>query len=464
MRNRLLFTYAAVMVLTIFISFVSAIVFLGRSSADYLTQKQAANTEAFLQHMADYYAENHSWQGIDAFLESSSLLDAEREYFQFQQILLVSPEGKAFYSVDPSLTGSKINRFYLSFASKIKVEGKTVGNVVSGRFLKRLPSDFSATVYRLFLSSLLRAAIVALVVGLCMATLMAYQLMRPVQATLSAARKISEGDFTQRVPMQTYSGISELVTAINEMAVSLEKNDLKRGNLFNDLAHDFRTPLAVQRATIEAVEDGVYPFNQDTLTTLKNQNTHLSRMVDDLGLLARMDAGRFTLILSTQDLAEFTLGFITRFKGFLSQQNRLIRIVTLQMGLMVEIDTDRIDQILENIFQNALLYTPDGTPIDVAVFQQGTLAVLTVRDHGPGIPEDKRETIFDRYYQLNREDGQNSAGQGIGLAIARRLARVHGGNLYARNHRDGGAQFILELPLSRGEKSTQTKIGAGELS
>ena len=132
--------------------------------------------------------------------------------------------------------------------------------------------------------------------------------------------------------------------------------------------------------------------------------------------------------------------------------------MALQRGLIVDIDADRIEQILENLFQNAMRYTPEGSTIDIAVYPKGDFAVLTMRDHGPGIPTDKLETIFDRYYQLTDISDQKAGGQGMGLAIARRLARVHGGNLTVRNHAKVGAEFMLELPLLRLEKPSRSSI------
>ena len=126
--------------------------------------------------------------------------------------------------------------------------------------------------------------------------------------------------------------------------------------------------------------------------------------------------------------------------------------MAMQKGVIVDIDADRIEQILENLFQNAMRYTPEGSTIDIAIYPKGELAILSVRDHGSGIPADKLETIFDRYYQLNCMENPENGGQGMGLTIARRLARVHGGNLLVRNHQKGGAEFELELPLLRLEK------------
>jgi two-component system sensor histidine kinase BaeS len=456
MRNRLILTYAFVMLLTIVIAFSSAMLFLSHASIDYLSRIQNTNTHPYLQGLADYYSNAGGWKGVDKYFTSLDLPETDRRFFTEQQIALVSPKGDVIYAIDNKMAGTKIEPFYLVFASKILSEGELVGYIVSGNFLNRMPPDFSNTLIQLLWGYLSKATLVSLIVGMVLAVLMASRLLKPIQATIKATQNISEGDFKQRLPVQSYKELTDLTTAVNDMAVNLEKNDIKRSSLFADLAHDLRTPLAVQRASIEAVEDGVYPFDQETLTTLKQQNTHLVRLVEDLSLLARLDEGMFTPKTSPQDLADFTKGVIYRFEGMLTKQQRRVRAVALQKGVIVDIDSDRIEQILENLLQNAMRYTPDDSTIDIAVYAKGSLAILTIRDHGPGIPADKLETIFDRYYRLNSNDGKETGGHGMGLAISRRLARVHGGNLYVRNHRDGGAEFALELPLMRLEKPSHS--------
>lgn len=273
----------------------------------------------------------------------------------------------------------------------------------------------------------MQAAIVTMVAGLLLALIMASRLLDPIEATIKAAQRISDGDFKQRLPVQSYRDLSDLTTAVNDMAANLEKHDSQRSSLFADLAHDLRTPLAVQRASIEAVEDGIYPFNQETLKTLKQQNTHLVRLVEDLRLLAMLDEGMITPQFSPQTYLSSPGGVIKRFESMLTKQQRRVREVSMQKGVIVNIDPDRIEQILENLFQNAMRYTPEGSTIEIMILTKGLTAVLTVRDHGPGIPIDKLETIFDRYYQLNDNSGKKAGGQGMGLAIALRLARMHGG-------------------------------------
>lgn len=456
MRNRLILTYAFVMLLTIIIAFSSAIAFLSNASVDYLSRIQKASSNPFLEDLAEYYVSAGGWEDVDSHFKSLQLSETELEFFREQEIALVSPEGDVLYAINQEMSGTKVERFYLVFASRVFVKGEIVGYIVSGRFIDRMPPDFSDALLQLLWISLLKAASVTLIVGLILAILMASRLLKPIDATIKATRNISEGDFKQRLPVQSYKDLTDLTTAVNDMAANLEKSDSLRNSLFTDLAHDLRTPLAVQRASIEAVEDGIYPFNQETLSTLKQQNTHLVRLVEDLSLLARLDEGMFTPKKSAYDLSEFTRGVIHRFEGMLTKRQRRVRAVALQKGVIVEIDPDRIEQILENLLQNAMRYTPGDSTIDIAIYPKGKLAVLTIRDHGPGIPVDKLETIFDRYYQLNDDTGQKAGGQGMGLAIARRLARVHGGDLYVRNLIDGGAEFTLELPLLRFEKSSQS--------
>lgn len=456
MRNRLILTYAFVMLLTIIIAFSSAIYFLSNSSVDYLSQIQDDSPQPYLQDLVDYYSSAGSWQGVENYFDSPELPESDLKYFRRQRIALVSPNGDVLYAMDESMTGTKIEPFYLIFASRIQVQGELVGFIISGHFVNSVPQDFSSTLINLLWESLIQATMVTLIIGLILATLMAFRLLQPIQATIKATRRISEGDFKQRLPIQEYKDLAELTTAVNDMASTLEENDLKRSGLFSDLAHDLRTPLAVQMASIEAVEDGVYPFEQSTLTTLKQQNAHLVRLVEDLSLLAKLDEGIFTLKKTPKDLAEFTRGVISRFECMLTKQQRRVREIVLQKGVIVDIDGDRIEQILENLLQNAMRYTVDESTIDIAVYAQENLAFLTIRDHGPGIPTDKLETIFDRYYQLNSNNGESAGGLGIGLAISRRLARVHGGNLYVSNHHGGGSEFTLELPLVRLEKPTRS--------
>ncbi len=445
MRNRLILTYAFVMLVTIIIAFSSAIIFLSNASIDYLSRSQIAHSFPYIQDLSEYFSSHGGWEGVETYFTSPDLPEADKIFYKEQHFALVSPKGDVIFAMDKEMEGTKTEPFYLIFASRIHSGGELVGYVVSGHFLNRMPPNFSRTLAQLLLRSLALASLVTLVFGLLLAIFMASRLLNPIEATIKATQKISDGDFKQRLPVQSYRELRDLTAAVNDMAVNLERNDLKRSSLFSDLAHDLRTPLAVQRASIEAVEDGIYPFDQVALNTLKQQNTHLVRLVEDLSLLAMLDEGMFTPRKAPRDLAEFTKEVIFRLEGMLSKQQRRIRVMALQRGLIVDIDADRIEQIIENLFQNAMRYTP-------------YFAVLTMRDHGPGIPTDKLETIFDRYYQLTDISGQKAGGQGMGLAIARRLARVHGGNLTVRNHAKVGAEFMLELPLLRLEKPSRSSI------
>ena len=343
MRNRLILTYAFVMLVTIIIAFSSAIIFLSNASIDYLSRSQIAHSFPYIQDLSEYFSSHGGWEGVETYFTSPDLPEADKIFYKEQHIALVSPKGDVIFAMDKEMEGTKTEPFYLIFASRIHSGGELVGYVVSGHFLNRMPPNFSRTLAQLLLRSLALASLVTLVFGLLLAIFMASRLLNPIEATIKATQKISDGDFKQRLPVQSYRELRDLTAAVNDMAVNLERNDLKRSSLFSDLAHDLRTPLAVQRASIEAVEDGIYPFDQVALNTLKQQNTHLVRLVEDLSLLAMLDEGMFTPRKAPRDLAEFTKEVIFRLEGMLSKQQRRIRVMALQRGLIVDIDADRIE-------------------------------------------------------------------------------------------------------------------------
>jgi signal transduction histidine kinase len=240
------------------------------------------------------------------------------------------------------------------------------------------------------------------------------------------------------------------------MAASLQHAEEQRKAMTADIAHELRTPLAVQRAHLEAIEDGVYPLNADSLATIEEQNQMLTRLVEDLRTLALADAGQLTLQKSTTDFPELIRKVAERYKH--QADSRGIKIqLNLEDCPPFLMDSQRIQQILHNLITNALRYTPDeglihcdlslrsaAGPGGGALLQSATLAV---RDSGAGIHPEVLPNIFDRFYRGEKSRARNEGGTGLGLSIARKLAQAHGGDLTAANLPEGGAEFKLTLPI-----------------
>lgn len=213
-----------------------------------------------------------------------------------------------------------------------------------------------------------------------------------------------------------------------------------------DIAHELRTPLAVQRAQLEALQDGVYPASDENITSILEQNVLLTRLVEDLRTLAMVDAGKLQLEMAPTDLSALVKRIVHRFKSQADEKRIDLHYSVVGECFEIEIDPGRVEQIVGNLISNALRYTPDLSWVKIKLACSPDKQVLTVQDNGPGIPSESTELVFKRFYRVDQSRSRAEGGTGLGLAIARQLAEAQGGELTVNNHPDGGAIFQLTFP------------------
>jgi signal transduction histidine kinase len=259
--------------------------------------------------------------------------------------------------------------------------------------------------------------------------------------------------------------LAALGRTFNHMAESLQSAEEGRKAMTADIAHELRTPLAVQRAHLEAIEDKVYPLTMHTLSTIDEQNELLTRLVDDLSTLALVDAGELRLQTSLVEFPELIKRAVNSFSQQ-ADERRIEVSLSLTACPPLNIDAQRIQQILHNLMSNALRFTPEGGRIqfllNIVKHESGDInigtqqnqpldslewAVLQVMDNGPGIPSEALPHIFDRFFRADKSRSRSGGGTGLGLSIARKIAQAHGGELTADNRVEGGAVFKLILPV-----------------
>ena len=257
---------------------------------------------------------------------------------------------------------------------------------------------------------------------------------------------MAEGDLSVRVDKKGTAELLTLGNVFNHMALSLEEAEQNRRAMTADIAHELRTPLAVQRANLEAMQDGVYELNPENLSKILDQNRLLTRLVADLRTLSLADAGELKLEKSKTDLSSLVKRVAERFEMQAGQKGIGIEISVPPTGKIFNLDAQRVEQIIHNLLQNALRYTPAGSKVSVSLEYQGTAALIRVHDSGSGVPQESLPYIFERFYRADRSRSREEGGTGLGLPIARRLAEAHGGTLQAENDPQGGAVFTLTLP------------------
>ncbi len=297
-------------------------------------------------------------------------------------------------------------------------------------------------------SQLISIAISALL-GIMLATVFARRLAQPLVAVSKAANKMRGGDLSARapVPPSNITGEPEdLATNFNAMAESLERQERERKNMVADIAHELRTPIGVMQAKLEAIEDGVFPLTIDEIKKLSKQTHLLARLVQDLRTLSLADAGQLQLETRVFNLAakirEITSGFEPS-----AQQKRVKLEVQAPERLELHGDPDRIAQVLSNLLDNALRYTPEHGTVCIALQSTQNTARVIVSDSGQGLPPESLEHVFDRFYRVDESRNRSSGGSGLGLAIARTILELHGGKISVQNRLEGGAEFVCALPV-----------------
>jgi len=308
-------------------------------------------------------------------------------------------------------------------------------------------------VRRDLLNNLTWAVAISGVVAVLVGALLARLISRPVDEVSRAAQLVSGGDLSARA--RQWPATSELVHLtrnFNRMAGSLDLLERERREMIADIAHELRTPLAVVQARLDAFEDGVLDPTPTELALVSMQIGLLTRLVGDLRTLSLADAGRLPLQLAPLDLSALVLRISQSFASKAQAADIHLALHVPPGELPTLADRDRLGQVLINLLENALRYTPAGGQISVSTRAhagqaQAGQAVLSVRDSGPGFPAGSEQQVFSRFFRGDQSRTRDSGGSGLGLAIVSALVQAHGGAVVARNALSGGAEVEVRLPL-----------------
>ncbi len=275
-------------------------------------------------------------------------------------------------------------------------------------------------------------------------------LTRPLAALTDGARRLAAGERGLRLELpSSQDELRVLTEAFNGLTEGLERQEAWRRNLVADIAHDLRTPLAVMRSELEAMQDGVVSLDEDGLARLHTEVLRLSKLVDDLRTLSLAESGGLALRLEPTPLKPLLEETLETFATRARQAGLTLTLEPVPDALAADLDRNQIGRVLGNLLDNALRYAaPGAVEVGAARNDAGVNAGVSVwvRDHGPGLPRETLERLFERFYRGDAaRTREREGGSGLGLTIARAIAEAHGGGLEADNHEDG-AVFTLHLP------------------
>ena len=424
--------------------------------------------------VVEYYARQGSWQGIERLLAGPlGPVIVRRSSQQFpllmrDRVVLANAEGVVIFDSLGRDEGRRLSDQFLASGMPILVDGQRVGTVLVAHrergLADSLEQRFLAAVNRWLLAAGLLAGGLALILGLYLA----WQITAPLRELRRAAQAIAGGDLTRRVKITDGDEIGDLGRSFNHMAQALEHNEQLRRRMVADIAHELRTPLSVIRANLEALQDGVFPLERESLTPIHEEMLLLARLVEDLHQSALAEAGQLALERQEVNVADLVQQAVESHHPQAVEREIELAVNISERLPTVSLDPQRIGQVLHNLLANALRYTPAGGRVTIAGWPfevrqgrsfsphplpaallpltEGHWLALSVADTGPGIAPEDLPYLFERFYRGDRSRSRSSGGTGLGLAIARQLVEAHGGKIAVQTEPQSGARFTFVLP------------------
>ncbi len=451
MRLRLILSFLIV----VFVSIASMMVIARIKTASeirmFVYSGEMTGSEELVTLLKEYYQANKSWQGVDRLLLGERghgmRMNQGMMAAMGQRLRLLNAQGELLVDTTDSEIQASITQEDINNAIPIIIKRQIVGYLLPDGGMMFTRSNETKLVNRVNRAAII-AGLFTGILSLVIVSILAYRLLKPVHELTLATERIAEGDLSQRVPVRGNDELAMLGSAFNRMADSLENAENNRRAMTADIAHELRNPLAVQRANLEAMQDGIYDLKPENLQPLIDQNQLLTRLVEDLRTLALADAGQLELVRVATDFPALVKRMLDRFQAQAAAKQITLDLMSDAVCPPILIDPGRIEQILGNLLSNALRFTPASGKIALEITCSSQNVRLDVHDSGPGIPEEALPYIFQRFYRVDRSRNRAEGGSGLGLAIARKIAEVHGGSLTVANHPQGGAVITLLLPLT----------------
>ena len=406
----------------------------------------------------EYHVQAGGWNGVDALMESIRGMprgpkppDQGMEHMMLrsgmvaageERLLLLDADGEIIADSDPQGSPLNLSADNLSKGIPILVDGQQVGTLLVSSSLGRL-TTYQSSFLRQVNGLLLAATAAAVLAVLVASAYQAQRIVEPVRALASAARRVSTGDFSQRIPVTSQDELGEMATAFNTMAAELERQQGLRHRAMADIAHELRTPLSVLQIALESIEDGLTHPTPEVITGLQTDVAHLHRLVEDLRTLSQADAGELQMEAEPVEMGGLVRDVVNRVQGTARAKKIDLAAQLPDTPLPVTGDTQRLAQVLLNLLSNALQHTPAEGRVAVSGRRVGQEVHVVVQDTGEGILPKDLPHIFERFYRADR-----ARSSGLGLSITHSLIEAHGGRIWAESVRGEGSTFTFALPLT----------------
>ncbi len=454
--HKLFLAIVAVSLASIVLLAIGAQWYLQHSFVRFLNEERAQRTSALAGQLAGHYATHGGWQALQhsprAWRRTLRAAAASTESARDDG---ASPPprpphagrhrgGLALFDAERRLVAGNAAPPEDMELTPVILEQRTIGWIGSLP-LRRPAAPREMRFARRQLTILSAGAAIACLLSIAVAYGLARRLAAPIRAIGDGARSLAAGDFGARVTVPGSDELGRLGADFNVLARTLERNESARQRWFADVSHELRTPLTILRGELEAVRDGIRPLDGALVESLDQETARLEDLIEDLYLLARADLGSHDYAFAPTSLASIVCACLSRFAHRIEQAG-LRYDYDLDSRVLANVDERRLAQLVENLLENCVRYVAAPGTIRVTVGVRDKLAELCVEDSGPGPAQADLDGLFDPLVRGEASRSREHGGAGLGLAIARRIAEAHGGNIGAERRDAGHFAIVVRLP------------------
>jgi signal transduction histidine kinase len=417
-----------------------------------------------VEALTDYYRDNQSWDGVDEVFKGAALYSSSnygygesggnnpnRPFDRASLPFVLAADTGLIIAGGTSHTGYQTGDTLpvkeLSNGIKLENDGEIIGWLIAGP-IPQLRNNPQQSFLNTVQQGLIISSLVTLLIALTLGGILILSFTRPIRKLANATEAVAGGELGFQVEINSRDELGRLATSFNSMSADLEKADRIRKQMTADIAHDLRTPLSVLHGYTEAMSEGKLTGNPDIYRVMHQQAQHLNYLIDDLRTLSLLDSGELNfqiqninplfILQQTTDAfhpiaLEKDIGLTLDIEGSLPQVN---------------LDPDRLTQVLGNLVNNAIHILSAGGKIKItAGFDEDSL-VIQVMDDGPGIQAEDLPQIFDRFYRVDKYRQPDEGSSGLGLAITKNLVEAQGGTITAESEPGKETTFTIKFPAA----------------
>lgn len=402
---------------------------------------------ALVTLLARYYATNGSWEGVDRALQRVWRDPEQPGEARVPPLVLIDADGRVVLGTPRYPVGAKVAPAARQRGVPIMVDDQVVGWLVPPGDVRRPgPGSPEAAFFDRIRRAIIYSAVGATALALVLGGVLARTLTQPLRELTAATQAVARGALGRQVTVRSQDELGALAASFNQMSADLAHASMLRRQMTADIAHDLRTPLSVILGYTEALREGKLPADQEIFETLHSEAQHLQRLVDDLRTLSLADAGELPLMRQPIAPRQLLDRAAAAYRAQAVERAIALEVTAPDALPAVEVDPERMAQVLGNLLSNALRYTPPGGRITLAAEAQDASVRLRVQDTGVGIAPEALPHIFERFYRADPARHAGDGSSGLGLAIARSIVEAHGGTITVASQPGQGTTFTITLP------------------